>query len=112
MMTRRPLSRRVSVNFTGGILAGGPAAEATADRKIPAKHISFIEYSETIARLSDLCARLLETGRQVAPVFDADRNAYQAVADVSQLHFFRRHAGMRGGLGMTRQRLDAAQRHG
>src|SRR6185295_9176594 len=112
MMTRRPLSRRVSVNFTGGILAAGPAEKARADRKRPAILISFIENSETIFRLSDLFDRLLEIGQQIAPVFDADRNAYQAVADMSQLHLFGRHAGMRGGLGMASQRLDAAQRHG
>jgi len=59
-------------------------------------------------RLTQRRQRLFEIGQQVAPVFHAYRDAHQAVGDAGFRQFLGRHAGVRGALGVARQRFHAA----
>ena len=59
--------------------------------------------------LSDDRQRLFEIRQQVAPVFDAGRDAHQAVGNAGLGQFPLAHAGVRGRLRMARQCVHPAQ---
>src|ERR1700678_2202955 len=63
-------------------------------------------------RLFDCIQGLLEIRKQIAPVFNTHRYAYQAVSDARAIQFERAIAGMSGRSGMTGESFDPAERHG
>src|SRR3989338_9570961 len=58
---------------------------------------------------SDGVEAVPDVAQQVAPVFDTDRDAHQAVGDAGPLHVLGRQLGVGRGLGVAGERLDAAE---
>ncbi len=55
---------------------------------------------------------LFEVGKQIAPVFDAERDADQAIANTGFVEIFGAPRGMGSAARMAGERFDAAERNG
>src|SRR5271165_2958379 len=92
----------------------GSASRHARHQAATGRRDSFREGSGTVpsqirSSESNKIQRLLEIGQEIAPVFDAYRDAHQAVSDAGLRGFFFGEPGMRGRFGMTNQRFHASE---